>query len=101
MRAIILQVLITSISISQVGKYFIFTTTMNFQMIEPRHLVAIGVYLEKNKNVNRYKNRLHRFREGKLGLWSQISLLLEMGYTVILKLGFIEIVEPTSDASSL
>lgn len=60
-------------------------------MIEKRYIEAIGEYLESKKNVNRYKNRLHRFREGKLGLWSQISLLIEMGYTVTLKLNSIEI----------
>lgn len=66
-------------------------------MIEEKYIVAIGKYLEARKNVNRYKNRLHRFREGKLGLWSQITLLLEMGYTVKLKLGSIELIEPSSD----
>ena len=63
-------------------------------MIEEKHIKAIGIYLEKNKNVNRYKNRLHRFREGKLGKVSMVFLLAEMGYKVILHFTNIEIIEP-------
>lgn len=62
-------------------------------MIDEKYLIAIGKYLEERKNVNRYKNRLHRFRDNKLGLWSKITILLEMGYNVLLGLNSIEIIE--------
>lgn len=74
-------------------------STVMRKMIEEKYAIAIGVYLKKNKNVNRYKNRLHRFREGKLGLWSKISILLEMGYKLVLFGDTITVIEPTSDAS--